>query len=203
MSPARWSPAKVIQPGRSGSQNVATRNSSTAARATWLAMPTAVSPAVRAASVAPMAPGVGAAFEMADPTRYTSAISTTDGPPPNASTAATRANTLARVMTADPPNSSTILVGRWAISTMPWAERRSGGTTFSWASLRRAGMATATITMATTTMVTMTTAVVGNDDSLNWWNTRVPSKAMNTPTRLTWTATPAMVLTPMAPTATA
>ncbi len=57
-----------------GSQNVSSRNSSTALAATAPGTPAAVSPAVRAASTAPMPPGVGMIEPMALPVRYTRPI---------------------------------------------------------------------------------------------------------------------------------
>ena len=63
------SQAKAAQPGRIGSQNVASRWRKTAGTATVWSMPAATSPAIRAASRAPRPPGVGAAAAMAAPAR--------------------------------------------------------------------------------------------------------------------------------------
>ncbi len=68
-SPRRCSSANAIQPGRIGSQNVAMRYRKTAGTATSRSRPTAVSPAMSAASTAPMPPGVGAAELIAEPTQ--------------------------------------------------------------------------------------------------------------------------------------
>ena len=65
----RCSQVNASQPGRIGSQKVTSRNRNTAGTAVSLSRPAAVRPAIRAASTAPIPPGVGAAWAMAAPTR--------------------------------------------------------------------------------------------------------------------------------------
>ena len=69
------------------------RKRNTAGTAISRSMPTAVRPAISAASTAPMPPGVGAADETADPTRYTTPMVTRLRPPPNASMVSANAAT--------------------------------------------------------------------------------------------------------------
>ena len=73
-----------------GSQNVSSRNSSTALAAAAPGTPAAVSPAVSAASTAPMPPGVGTIELMALPVRYTTPIFAIGTDRPNAATQAAR-----------------------------------------------------------------------------------------------------------------
>ena len=61
--------AKAYQPGRTGNQNVATRYNKTPDKAVPDGIPEAVKPAIRAASTAPIPPGVGAACPIVEPAK--------------------------------------------------------------------------------------------------------------------------------------
>src|SRR5205807_6653485 len=95
---------KAKNPGTVGAQNVTRRKARTPATAGPAATPTPVSPATRAASTAPRAPGVGLTEATAEPPRYTTITSRRTALAWKAARQAARARALPRVTPMFPEN---------------------------------------------------------------------------------------------------
>src|SRR3981189_477602 len=90
------------QPMNTGSQQVSTRESSTAGTAIAAGSPEAARPPINAASTAPTPPGVGAAEASVPPTIVTTVQVTNVAPPPKAWTLDQSASAAPRVVPAQP-----------------------------------------------------------------------------------------------------
>src|SRR3981189_2468396 len=105
------------QPMNTGSQQVSTRESSTAGTAIAAGSPKAARPPINAASTAPTPPGVGAAEASVPPTIVTTVTVTNVVLPPNASMLAHNAKAAPRVVEAQPRTISPSRLGSRASVT--------------------------------------------------------------------------------------